>query len=229
LGNEVVASVLARTIAPEWLGVEAVPADPVLASCATTPRVASLEERGAVRRVIALERDWHTLEESALAGLAAQRFDDPEALFSVLEARGFEPAGGRIVGAFWGHPGVRRIQIQRPHGLERFIRPRGFALDRDAPGVSLMIAFFYRGEMVGIGRTHGPLGKDVAHVDGIAADLPNVVFEALIPMLRPTPRSPDELWVLAVSPEGRYALLAPDENGPDDVSLPWARIPSAHE
>jgi hypothetical protein len=222
-GNEIVAELLARVLLPPWLGVEVGVGDPLLADCETTPRDVRPEERDAVLTSVSLGVDADALETGALAGLRGVRFANEAALFEALEARGLEPNDGRIVGAFWGQPGEKRIQLQRPHGLRHFVRPRGFATDDAVPGRSLLIAFFLRGELIGVGRTHRPLGDEASLVDGVPSDRPNVAFASLIAQPSPAPRGPDDLWVLAVSPSGRFARLPADPKGPHGVSLPWAR------
>jgi hypothetical protein len=177
-----------------------------------------------VQRAGAQALDQRALEhDGPLAGLQHRRFLAPADLVAELEARGLKADRGHIRGAFWGHPREPHIQIERPHGLKRFVRPKGFATDDEAPGASLLIAFFHEGWLVGIGRTRHTLAESGVTVTGIDPDRPNVVFDSLSPRPRPRPRGPEELWVLAVSPEGRFSLLPPDEQGPDGVDLPWAR------
>jgi hypothetical protein len=156
---------------------------------------------------VASIRDQLRFERSTLATLLDREFDSPDALFEALEMAGYQHAPDRLRGELLGYSGDRGYRQIRPHGLRRFVRPYGWAVDLDAPGEPVFVAFVWRQRILGVGLTRERAGDGAPELEGVGGDTPNVLFRSLIAKPTPRVRREDDLWVVAISPAGRFARL----------------------
>ncbi len=218
-GNARVAEILAPELAARWLDDADAEQAASLGACGTEAPEPTSEVRrylsSAVERFAALV----DFEQSTITELAQNEFADEAALVEALEASGLVHAPDRIRGAFWGFLPVKRTPVRRPHGLWRVALPKGWAQDDLAPGEPVMIAFFRKGRLLGVGRTSKAPGAQARFTPGISPESPNVLFDGLISKPVPRLESVDDLWVVAFS-NGKWFARLPYSLGPDALRVP---------
>jgi hypothetical protein len=218
-GNALVADRLAASLAAHWPLGQEVGAMPDLPACSTHSPEATPELRRYVEDAVTVFDSIIALEQSVLADLTQRAFGDRASLEETLAARGYAEAAGRIEGAFWGFLPKPKSTFSRPHGLTRAANLQGWARDLDSTGEPVMVALFRNGRLQGVGRTSMTLGDRQRSLPGIAADVPNVVFEMLIRRPSREIQSLDEIWVVALSGNDRYAHL-PYAAGVQELRVP---------
>jgi hypothetical protein len=220
-GNEVVGGVLARELSRAWLREESPSPGAELAACPTAPPPAPEGVRRTLDASVGVIRNLLAFEDQVLSLLAGRGFRDIEALTATLEQAGMQHDSKRIIGKFWGFRKPPRIEILRLHGVWRPVRPAGWARDVGAPGETILIAFFHLGRLIGVGRTSHAAGKYARFVRSVDARQKNLVFESVVRSPGSRAMAPDEWWVVAIAPSGRFATLPPSGRSPTGIELPY--------
>jgi len=209
-GNQIVGDVISTALKEHWFPGRFHQPNSESTRCPTSIPSAPREVVTRVAESVTMIRDLLQFEETTMAALLGARFDGREDVASALERAGYGEARERIQGAFRGFQANKSDRIIRPHGMTQFVRPIGWAADADHLGESVFIVFLHGGRVIGIGRTRevpGSSADSMAHVAGLGPSTPNVLFHSLIQKPAPPLANPSDLWVLAISPGGRFAWL----------------------
>jgi len=151
--------------------------------------------------------DLLRFEESTRAALLGRRFDDRSAVAEALEEAGWRQGSDSIGGAFEGFRSKPGDRISRPHGLRKFIRPTGWAVDRARPGESLFVVVLHGGRLVAIARTREAADAELAARAAVSPGTPNVGFHTVMKRYATKPGQGADLWVAALSPAGTFEWL----------------------
>jgi hypothetical protein len=206
-GNRMVGEVLSEALAPLWVDASAPSDSTTLLGCSTSVAPAAPEVERQIAEAVPVIRDLLRFEQTTQALLLGRDFEDRAAVSEALERAGYTADGAQLAGALEGFVSKRGDRISRPHDLRRFVRPRGWALDRSRPGEPLFVVLLHAGRVVGIARTREAADAERAKRADVAVGTPNVGFHTVMQRFASSSESARELWVVALSPAGTFAWL----------------------
>jgi hypothetical protein len=207
LGNRIVGELLAAELGPRWLSVDAPSASQQRLGCSTQVPPGSARVTEGIAEAVPVITDLLRFEETTGAALLGRHFEDRAAVASALEAAGWRQGSEFIAGAFEGFRSKPGDRISRPHGLRKFIRPTGWAVDRARPGESLFVVLLHGGRVAGIARTREVADAELASRAEVPPGTPNVGFHTVMKRHATRPGRGADLWVAALSPAGTFVWL----------------------
>lgn len=206
-GNRVVGEVLSEELAARWLdGVAPSDARAKLGcSTAVAPASPAVEQR--IAEAIPVIRDLLRFEETTQAALLGRRFADRDEVSRALIEVGYREEAKTIVGSLDGFASKPGDRILRPHGLRRFVRPQGWAVDRARPGEPLFVVLLHGGRVAGIARTREAADAGLQERADLPLGTPNVRFHTVMKRVASGAAGASDLWVVALSPDRSFAWL----------------------